>query len=454
MQIQGEFRRSISCVCSIFLLAAAMAVAQDPAPEETFGKKASVPPLAGTHFASFDISFVDPFARVYLLADRTNQSLDQVDLNTGALTYLKPGTFRGAVVDPNVAGPNDVSGPNGVVTVHHSEAWVTDAPSFSSPIVMGPPATAYAGDNCDSPVYVIDLITGNLTDRIDVGGCFRADEVAWDPRDEIFLVANPGEQDIGKPGNPTAPFITLISTWPVVGGQHHPILKKIPFDGTNGTPDARGFGIEQAVWSPKTGLFYIALPGSVTNPGGGVVVVDPVGDTGSRVLGTFGLSNCNPNGAALRGFQLFLGCTAGGEQVIDIRYGAVLVTETGNGISGGCDEVTFNPADNHFAGACSGHVEIFDAKPPFGFDQRIAGISHSIASDPVTNLVIAPVGAITVGANACGAAPNPGCIVGFGVTSGTDDPGSWGPPRRGDNQGGDNQGGDNQGGDNQGGDGN
>jgi hypothetical protein len=324
-------------------------------------------------------------------------------------------------------GPNDVSGPNGVATVHHAEAWVTDAPSFSGAIVKdADPKVAYAADNCDSPLYVINL-----------KGCFRADEVAWDPRDEIFLVANPGEQDIGKAGTPTVPFVTLISTWPVASGNSHAVLATIPFDGTNRTPQATG-GIEQPVWSPRTGLFYVAVPQNGPNANnGGVAVIDPAEKKGPRVLGTFPVMNCSPNGAALgRGFELFLGCTAGPVQVIDIRNGNVLATIPQ--IPGGCDEVTFNPADNHFAGACGGAVGIIDAKPPVLFDQNIPGISHSIASDPVLNLLLAPVPTTSPDVTTlCGTSD--GCIAGFGP-SGTDDPGSWAPPAEGDNGRGDDRG--------------
>jgi hypothetical protein len=122
--------------------------------------------------------------------------------------------------------------PNGVLTVHHTEAWIGDAPSFSSPIVKNATVSvAYAG----------------------------ADEMAWDLRDEIFLVANPGEHDVGKANTPTAPFVTLISTWPVAAGKTHPILAKIAFDGTNGTPNATN-GIVVPV--PSTSAAVMTLCGT------------------------------------------------------------------------------------------------------------------------------------------------------------------------------------------------
>jgi hypothetical protein len=164
-----------------------------------------------------------------------SRSADIADRKTGKGVVIVPtGTnaFRAAVADPNVTGPNDVSGPNGVLTVHHTEAWIGDAPSFSSPIVKNATVSvAYAG----------------------------ADEMAWDLRDEIFLVANPGEHDVGKANTPTAPFVTLISTWPVAAGKTHPILAKIAFDGTNGTPNATN-GIVVPV--PSTSAAVMTLCGT------------------------------------------------------------------------------------------------------------------------------------------------------------------------------------------------
>ncbi len=57
------------------------------------------------------------------------------------------------------------------------------------------------------------------------GGNHRADEVAFDPRHQIFIVANPADEPF--------PFVTLISTIPDANGHHH-IIKKIFFDGGHG----------------------------------------------------------------------------------------------------------------------------------------------------------------------------------------------------------------------------
>jgi hypothetical protein len=293
--------------------------------------------------------------------------------------------------------------------------WVGDAPSLSGPLVQNSNlAIAYATDNCNSGVKVFSMLDQSVTDIINLGGCFRTDEGDWDPVDQVVLIANPAEQNIGK--GPTAPFISIISSKPVAKGQHHQILKKITFDGTEGTPNAVG-GIEQPIYSPVTGLFYISIPQngpSDTGGNGAVAVVDPRGDpTAMQVVNIFPLTGCSPNGAALgTSYELFLGCSSGagipGAQIIDIRTGQMI---TRIPQLKGCDEVSFNPGDDDFLGACGG-LGIVNADPP-SFVQLIPGPAHGgIAGDPVTNQIYT---AVAANGALCGASPNNGCIAVFGL---------------------------------------
>jgi hypothetical protein len=412
---------------------------------------------------SFDISWVDPFARVYLLADRTHGGAAQGDimvididavnldspnaLNQGT-TYVKPPAadpFAGIRCDTNAAfggsaaaGRNELTGPNGVFTANHTEIWVGDGPSDFR---FGQTNTAadYAADPCDSSVRVFNLATGKQTDHINLHGCFRTDEGAFDRDDQIALFANPAEQPL--PGNPNAkklndsPFISLISTYPVKHGKLHKVLKQINFDGTHGTVNADG-GIEQPVYVHDLGLFYIAVPGNSAAPNDGwITVVDPgthgnknfdkhnngVGDI--HVVKNIPTPGCNPHGLALGpNNKLFLGCNTGPEEVMDAETGEILavISQT----KGGCDEVTFNAGDNHFFGACStgtgpgqfGFDQI-DASP-IAFDQGqvpTAPGAHSIAADRVTVTTWIPAFA---GA-ACG--PGVACVAIYGSTGGDED---------------------------------
>lgn len=361
---------------------------------------------------SYDISWIDPFLHVYLLADRThggtsNGDLLMVDLSNSAhaTTFLTPPAsdpFAGIRCDKNAtfggsaaAGRNEITGPNGVFTVNHAEAWAGDGPS---PFTFGQTNTIadYVNDLCDSSVRVFDLATGQQTDHIDLHGCFRTDEGSFDPVDQLALFANPSEVYLGN-GHDTAlnssPYISFISTIPVAPGKHHRIVRQINFDGRHGTVKADG-GIEQSVYVRKLGLFFLAVPGNSAAPNDGwISVIDPRGDADDiHVVRNISTPGCNPHGLALGpDNELFLGCNSGPEEVMDARSGHILATLTQT--VGGCDEVTFNAGDDHFVGACSN-----GAGPGlFGFDQVDADPiavdqakvttspgSHSVAADPVT----------------------------------------------------------------------
>ena len=411
---------------------------------------------------SFDISWVDPYARVYLLAERLHGDpairggntgdimvIDANDPSSGP-TYLRPPAndpMGGAACDNNAAfgglgTRSELDGPNGVFTVNHVEAWAGDAPTrfqpTQDPAGQGT-AADYANDPCDSSVRVFNLATGKQTDHINVGGCFRTDEGAFDPVDQVALFANPSEQQVGAGvGNPLnrSPFVTLISTEPVAPGDHHKIIKQINFDGTHGTILANG-GIEQAVYSRDTGLFYIAVPANSTSGGNGfVVVVDPRSHgeghghgNGPHVVANWQLTSCSPNGASLGpDNELFLGCDSE-EQVIDIRNGHLVSHVAGS--TGGCDEVSFNSGDDHFVGACGPAgvfgIEQVDADP-VKLDQHLMGAvgAHSIAADGVTNAVYLPAGPTqhrgpTTLTSVCESSASPLACVAIFTSSGGDD---------------------------------
>jgi hypothetical protein len=407
--------RRIRLLLPCLLATAAMSLVSTTmtaAPLDNFQLVRPVPLPNGLPITQIDIGWVDQYARVYVLADGTNASIDMIDLTTGALTVIQPagaGKFQGKPFDPNSPARNEVTGPNGATIVNHAEIWAGDAPSLAGPLVLSSNlVTAYANDNCDSSVKVISLVDLQVTDVINTGGCFRADELAHDPVDQVVLIANPSELPIGK--GPSLPFITLISSAPVPFGKTHPILKQINFDGTNGTPNAVG-GIEQPAWSPVTGMFYIAVPqNGPTDTGGVVAVVDPVK---MQVVKLIPLTKCAPNGIAIGpGTEAFMGCTGTNPvQVIDYVSGNVIkiVPQVV-----GCDEVYYNAGNNRFVGACKSSLAVINANPVV-FEGQIAGITHSIAADPVTNTVYVPIPSTNHGL--CGATGQFGCIGIFGFAT-------------------------------------
>src|SRR5437870_6014874 len=132
--------------------------------------------VPGAPLMSFDISFVERSDQTYFLADRSNKAIDIFDASSNMFETRVAG-FVG------FTGNNDTSGPNGVVVVHdRDELW--------------------AGDG-NSTGKVIDLRTDSIVKTISTGGTARADELAYDQKDKLILIAN----DADSP-----PLASLIDT--------------------------------------------------------------------------------------------------------------------------------------------------------------------------------------------------------------------------------------------------
>ncbi|MBV9248249.1 MAG: hypothetical protein JO227_03240 [Acetobacteraceae bacterium] len=344
--------------------------------------------VGGNGLGTFDISFVDPTIDLYVLADRTNASVDFVDASDDTFIGRVPG-FAGQLVNPDGTANNAASGPDGVVIVNHKEVW--------------------AGDG-DSTVKVIDIATHMITDTVSTGGKLRCDEMAWDSADHILAVANNAD---------TPPFVTFIST-----DSPHTVLGKIVFDGTNGTPNATTTGIEQPQWSPKTGLFYVSVPQFQPSDAtiGAVTAIDP---RKQSVVANFQVQNCSPAGLTLGPrYDALIGCSASfgtspnvltQSIVIDIRNGD---TRTIPNV-GGSDEVWYDKGTGHYylaarnnedntgkkvpiLGTVDAHTLMFDGGTP---DSTTA---HSVAADRISHHVFVPQGFIPPGGAADPTNPCPG----------------------------------------------
>jgi hypothetical protein len=321
----------------------------------------------------FDISFVDPTSGLYILADRTNASVDFFD--TRSDRFIKRiGGFAGVVANPTTgAADSNLSGPDGVTVVANTQVW--------------------AGDG-DSTLKVIDIASAKVIDTISTGGKARADEMAWDAADHILAVANDAD---------TPPFITLINT-----DTHH-ILQKIFFDGTQGTPNATLTGIEQTQWSPETGQFYVSVPQiTPSDPTkGGVAVINPAS---LSVTAVYPVSDCTPAGLALGpNYQALVGCSAAfGSSPNVVSQSLVINVKTGSIVKtipevGGSDEVWFDPgSENYYLAARSDTTSTGTVMPVLGtvdaqtnsFENNISTSTsaHSVAADSVTRRVFVPIG--------------------------------------------------------------
>jgi hypothetical protein len=183
---------------------------------------------------------------------------------------------------------------------------------------------------------VIDLFNQQVTHVISTGGLSRADEMCWDPRDHLVMVANNAD-------NP--PFASLIDT------RTYTVVKKFVFDGSN-APNSNN-GVEQCQWNFRTGKFYISVPGIVGQPAnqGGIAVFDPVSRTLVNTI-ILPVAQCDtPEGMAVGpDHQILVGCNGSTSRsassvVIDDRNGHILATVANES---GPDEVWFNPGDDHY----------------------------------------------------------------------------------------------------------
>jgi hypothetical protein len=392
----------------------------------------------GEKILAFDISFDDPVIELYLLADRTNAEIQAVrtDTNTLLTPYTANPPFAGAVTQNGVAN-NDLSGPDGVITVGHREIWAGDGPQNTGGVNPQPmPGT--------STVKVIDLLSGKTTHVISTLGTFRADELCLDPRDGLVLVANDAEKPF--------PYVSLISTG------SYSLLQQITFDGTvpSGSkiaaPKATN-GIEQCQWDARTARFYLNIP-EVNGPGDdtapGAVVVLKVTSPGTIAIDKiFNIDHnkcAGPQGMVIGpDHQILLGCNAPSGKtaaapngngnfstvIIDDRNGKVIATLDNES---GADQVWYNDGDGQYFLARSSapltqQLGVIDVKgDPSRLDQSVfigtagAAGNHSVAADPVFNQIYVPI-ASTSGASPtyCGGAN--GCIAIFTTTPGNDDPG-------------------------------
>ncbi len=208
-------------------LLAGSAAAQTTQSEPPVMFQASIPvPVAATNTTggmfSWDITWVDQTTQTGYIADRSNQAIDVFDANSD--TFTKQITASPAFAGVSTKGA-DFSGPNGVLTARGCIV-ATDTPSRVVSFTL-------AGSQ------VGDLSLGGTT-----GG--RADELAFDPKDNLLLVVNPAE-------NP--PFATVVALGAKCGMVIEKQISLTPAEG----------GAEQPVWDPGTQRFFLTIPNTSSN---------------------------------------------------------------------------------------------------------------------------------------------------------------------------------------------
>jgi len=329
--------------------------------------------VPGQPLSVFDISFVDPALPLYYLADRSNGALDIIDTRTNTFVG-QVGGFLGVRKDASGKVSNDISGPDGVATVGAGEVWVGDG---------------------DSSVKVVDVVSQKIIATISTvrpgesaDTAKRADEMFYDPRDHVMLVANNAA---------TPPYVTLISTLP----NDRRVLGHIVYSDSE--------GVEASVYDPAKGVFYVNLTQLGTDVNKGAVsIVDP---RQLKEVGRFPVTGCNGTGIDLapRG-KLLIGCSlTNNTQIISTRDGSLLAEFPQ--ISG-ADQIWYNRGDgrlyvagrNNPASAGGPSLGVIDALTnTFVTNIPTDASAHSVAADARTGNIYVPLGPI---------AKDPECIAG------------------------------------------
>ncbi len=287
---------------------------------------------------SVDISWFDVETQKLYLADRNNSGIDVFDTKKETTVGLAGG-FVG--IQPTSAAVTNNSGPNGVLVVNNGgihQLWGGDGVQCA-----GNPVVCVG----TSKVLVFQLdknglpITNGPSKAVDTGGLRRADEMAYDPDDQLILVANDDDLDL---------FVSFIS----VSNN----LANIKVVGKINIPEAKGCGIEQPVYDPGSHRFYLAVPCTSAHTSGAIYVINPATQKVETIYDTIGTGvaagvPCFPHGLALgpRG-NLLLGCSgdgATGTQMISIIMKATTgkVLQTFNQL-GGSDEVYYDKGNNKY----------------------------------------------------------------------------------------------------------
>ncbi|HXP77117.1 MAG TPA: hypothetical protein VN823_23475 [Stellaceae bacterium] len=309
----------------------------------------------------FDISFVDQKTQRYYLADRSNKSVDVFDAKTDKFIGGVPG-FIGVTMK-NGKPDNDTSGPDGVVVIGN-QVW--------------------AGDG-DSTIKIIDLKTMKIVETINTGGKTRVDEMAYDPKDGVFIGVNNAEDP---------PFATLIST-----KKGHKVIAKIPFE------DATD-GAEQPAYNPADGMFYVSIPELKKDAKkNAVAVINPKTGKLDRMIP---VDNCHPNGLAFGpGGNFALGCTADGKEMPAII--TIMNYKTGKVVKevpeiGAADMVSYNPKTGQYYTGSRGMpggpvLGIIDAKTNTLVDKVAikGGNPHSVDANHANGHVYMPAGSANGG---------------------------------------------------------
>ena len=286
-------------------------------------------PIPGNPITSADISWVDPGTERYYFADRSNLGVDIIDAETNFFVG-RVGGMAGALPSGGGTTTTNGPGPNGVLVTPNRKLWAGDGNSTVRVADVDP----------DSPNYL--NIIGSIdtsTAECDTGTthyCGRADELGYDPKDHIILVANNAPLSPTPPHSLVSPYATFISAIPP-----YQVLGHVTFAGAG--------GLEQPLWDRELHRFWLTVPG----PAGGnpmVARINPISMMVDKAytlncLALTGTASASITGIALAPFEHLLVSACGRPIILSALTGHVfnVITQVGGG-----DEVWHNPGDGRF----------------------------------------------------------------------------------------------------------
>jgi hypothetical protein len=295
--------------------------------------------VPGNPLLSADIAWVDPGTERYYLADRSNFGVDIIDAEeSDPLSFSYVGRVTGMVGPMPSGGGTAVTngpGPNGVVVTPNRHLWVGDGNSTVLVADVDPSSGGY--------LTIIKSISTSIP-ACDAGPgpsghyCGRADEIGYDPKDHIILIANPSPLSKAAGHAPIDPYVTFISA-----DSPYSVLGTLSF--------AKAGGIEQPLWDSGLGKFLLTVPGilgtslpiiAVINPSTRMVERTISIDCASPQIGTVSASI---TGIALAPYQHVLVSACGFPITLNALTGHIynVIKQVGGG-----DEVWYNSGDGRF----------------------------------------------------------------------------------------------------------
>jgi len=318
-------------------------------------------PIPGNPILSADIAWTDPATERYYFTDRSNKSVDIIDAEDNVFVG-RLDDFVGTTAN-NTGGTATTNGqgPNGVLVTPDRKLWAGDGNSTARVADVDPtsanylhtPATISTAWN--NPAIPADKCDGGTATT---HYCGRADELGYDPKDHVILIAN------NAPLSTTVLCPTVPATVPVphcsinpyvtfIDAKTNAVLGHVSFVGAG--------GVEQPLWNPEKQRFLLTVPGNLNTAGTKVTVPPTIHVLNATTLKdekTYSFDcgalvgdplNTSITGIALGPFQHILVSACGFPITLTLNAstGKIHVINIVKQVGGG-DEVWFNPGDGRF----------------------------------------------------------------------------------------------------------